>query len=61
MSRVFFPVSDVVPGCKANSTKLAEFLAKKQGNRGREDCKCEKNDSCFEDVYGGKNVLFFQL
>lgn len=28
MSRVRFPVSDVVPGCKANSTKPAEFHAK---------------------------------
>ena len=28
VGRVCFPVSDVVPGCKANSTKLAEFLAK---------------------------------
>ena len=28
MSRVGFPVSDIVPGCKANSTKLAEFHAK---------------------------------
>ena len=29
-SRLCLPVSDILPGCKANSTKLAEFLAKNE-------------------------------